>query len=69
MIGLIDLDFYSSTATDCLIPNVDIMKLATYYRIEKNTFCRLISLFETELEGYDKIYCFSESEEPIKVPE
>jgi len=62
MIGLVDYDFYSSTSTTSLIPNIEIMKLATYYRNEKNTFCRLIDLDETELTCYDKIYFFSESE-------
>lgn len=45
------------------------MKLARYYRIEENTFCRLVSLEDTELESYDKIYFFSESETPIIVPD
>ena len=69
MIGLVDYDFYSSTSTTRLIPNIEIMKLATYYRNEKNIFCRLIGLDETELTGYDKIYFFSESEKPINIPD
>ena len=68
MIGLVDYDFYSSTSTTKLIPNLEIMKLATYYKAEKNMFCRLIDLDETELTNYDKIYFFSESEKPINVP-
>jgi len=44
MIGLVDFDFYSSTSTTKLIPNIEIMKLATYYKTEKNLFCRLIDL-------------------------
>ena len=44
------------------------MKLATYYRAEENTFCRLIGLGEQELNGYDKIYFFSEKETQIQVP-
>ena len=69
MIGLVDYDFYSSTSTTQLIPNLEIMKLATYYRSEKNLFCRLIDLNETDLTNYDVIYFFSESEKPIEVPD
>ena len=38
------------------------MKLATYYKLEEKQFCRLMSLDETELTAYDKIYFFSEQE-------
>ena len=69
MIGLLDLDLYSKTSTTSIIPNLEIMKLATYYRIEKNQFCRLLSLNEPELTNYDKIYCFSEAHGCPKVPE
>ena len=68
MIGLIDYDLQTSTSTSLLIPNLEIMKLSTYYRVEKNTFCRLVSLEETELTLYDKIYFFSEINVP-QVPE
>lgn len=68
MIGLVDYDFYSSTSTTALVPNIEIMKLATYYKGDKNIFCRLIDLDETELSSYDKIYFFSESQKPIEVP-
>ena len=60
MIGLLDYDYSSSTSTNLLIPNIEIMKLATYYKIEENQFCRLLSLKEEELTNYDKIYFFSE---------
>ena len=69
MIGLVDYDFQISTSTSLLIPNIEIMKLATYYRLEENTFCRLISLEEKELDSYEKIYFFSESARPPVVPE
>lgn len=69
MIGLVDYDFYSSTSITRLVPNIEILKLATYYRTEKNIFCRLIDLDETELTGYDQIYFFSESEKPVQVPD
>lgn len=68
MIGLIDYDLQTSTSTNMLIPNIEIMKLATYYKIEENQFCRLIDLNETELSSYDKIYFFSEQEIQPKVP-
>lgn len=60
MIGLIDLDLQSSTSVNLMPPNLEIMKLATYYRIEENKFCRLIPLNETDFTGYEKIYCESE---------
>ena len=69
MLGLVDYDFLSSPSTTQLIPNVDIMKIATYYRVEENTFCRLVSLDETDLTIYDKIFFYSESERPITIPE
>lgn len=69
MIGLVDYDFQSAPSTHLRPPNVEIMKLATYYRAEENIFCRIIGLEETELVGYDKIYFFSESERPIEIPE
>jgi hypothetical protein len=45
------------------------MKLATYYKIEKNIFCRLVSLNETELTNYDKIYFFSEQIIAPEIPD
>ena len=50
-------------------PNLEIMKIANYYRTEENKFCRLINLDETELESYDKIYVCSESTAYTEVPE
>lgn len=69
MIGLLDLDLCNSTTSSIILPNVEIMKLATYYRAEENKFCRLLSLNEEDLSGYEKIYCFSESHEMPVVPE
>lgn len=60
MIGLVDFSLQQSTSTSMLIPNLEIMKLATYYRTEEKQYCRLIGLDETELDGYDKIFFFSE---------
>lgn len=62
MIGLVDIDLQTSTATNLCPPNIEIMKLATYYKTEENLFCRLINLDETELTSYDKIYIFSEAD-------
>ena len=61
MIGLLDYDYSSSTSVRLLVPNIEIMKLATYYKIEENQFCRLLTLEEEDLTNYDKIYFFSES--------
>ena len=54
MIGLIDLDLYSSQKLS--LPNLEIMKLATYYQKEKKEYVRLIDLNETNFSGYDKIF-------------
>lgn len=69
MIGLLDLDWELSTSSSRLVPNIEIMKLATYYKVEENQFCRLLSLDEQELTNYDKIYCFSENGENPILPE
>lgn len=52
-----------------MIPNLEIMKLATYYRQEENTFCRMIDLEEKELGAYEKIFFFSEVSKNIEVPQ
>ena len=69
MIGLIDYDLYTCTSTNLAPPNIEIMKLATYYQTEENKYCRLLHLDETELTGYDKIYLFSEAEVQPQLPE
>ena len=69
MIGLVDLMLQSWQKPTLCPPNLEIMKLATYYQQEENTFCRLINLDETELGGYETIYVFSESREFVTVPE
>lgn len=69
MIGLLDYDYEISKKISTLIPNLEIMKLATYYKTEKNQFCRLLSLNETDLTPYEKIYFFSESHYQPEIPE
>ena len=69
MVGLVDYNLYSSTSTNLLIPNLEIMKLAAYYKFEKNTFCRLIDFEEKDLTMYEKIFFFSEGENPPNIPE
>ena len=69
MIGLVDLQLQSWDKPQLCPPNLEIMKLATYYQFEENKFCRLINLNETEFTGYEKIYVFSESKQFVKVPE
>lgn len=68
MIGLVDYDLQTTKNSELVPPNLEIMKLATYYRGEENTFCRLVGLEETELSCYDKIYFFSEADEMPKIP-
>ena len=69
MIGLVDLQLQSWNKPQLCPPNLEIMKLATYYQQEENKFCRLINLDETELGGYEQVYIFSESKEFITVPD
>ena len=68
MIGLVDWDLQTSTSVNLHYPNLEIMKLATYYYVQQQHFCRLINLNETELTAYDKIYFFSEAEVQPQVP-
>lgn len=68
MIGLLDADWNLSTSTTALIPNIEIMKLASYYKLEENQFCRLLTFDDTDLDGYDKIYVFSELHQNLKLP-
>ena len=69
MIGLVDLQLQSWTKPQLCPPNLEIMKLATYYKDEENMFCRLVNLDEQDLSKYEKIYVFSESKEFITVPD
>jgi hypothetical protein len=69
MIGLVDLQLQSWDKPQLCPPNLEIMKLATYYQQEENKFCRLINLDEKEFGGYEKVYVFSESKDFITVPE
>ncbi len=69
MIGLVDLQLQSWDKPQLCPPNLEIMKLATYYQTEENKFCRLIGLNETEFGGYEKVYIFSESKDFITVPD
>lgn len=69
MIGLLDYDWLQSKKTSVLIPNLEIMKLATYYKVEENHFCRLLTLEEQELKSYDIIYFFSEIAKQPTIPE
>ena len=69
MIGLVDLQLQSWDKLQLCPPNLEIMKLATYYQREENKFCRIINLDERELGGYEKIYVFSESKDYITVPD
>lgn len=69
MIGLIDYDLQTSTSLKLVPPNIEIMKLAAYYRQEENHFCRLMSLEETELSAYDMIYIFSEADNYPQLPD
>ena len=69
MIGLVDYDILTPNNKNMLIPNLEIMKLATYYKLEENLFCRMVGLEETDLSMYKKIFFFSEvAEQPVIPP-
>ena len=68
MIGLLDVDWSLSTSSTFLFPNIEIMKLASYYKLEENQFCRLLTLDDTDLTAYDKIYIFSELHSNLTLP-
>lgn len=69
MYGLVDYDLQTSTSVKLSYPNLEIMKLATYYKVEENIYCKLVSLDETNLDGYDKIFFFSEKDAiPQNIP-
>lgn len=68
MIGLLDLDWSLSTSNTFLFPNIEIMKLASYYKIEENQFCRLLTLEDNDLTPYEKIYIFSELHSNLNLP-
>ena len=68
MIGLIDLDLQQSSQASLCPPNIEIMKLAAYYKKEENKFCRLVNPDETNFDGYEMIYVFSESDIPQVPP-
>ena len=47
MIGLVDLNLQKAEKS-LPPPNLEIMKLAEYYKREENKYCRLINLEETD---------------------
>ena len=62
MIGLIDYDLYLSTTNKKIgLPNLEIMKLSEYYKIEKGEYVKLILPQEKDFEGYEKIYFRSDT--------
>lgn len=61
MLGFIDYDM--ETAGKLITPNLEILKLSTFFKTEKRQFCRLLSLEEDNLDAYDKIYFFAENTE------
>jgi hypothetical protein len=69
MIGLVDYDLQTATGSHPHYPNLEIMKLATFYRIEQQQFCRLVPLDDKELTAYEKIYFFSEADVLPTIPE
>lgn len=69
MVGLIDLDFITAPNDKLPFPNLEIMKLASYYTTELNQFNRLITLNDTDFSNYDVVYCFSENPLPIVPPQ
>lgn len=66
MIGILDYSICSSSKLTT--PSLEAMKVATYYKTEERQFCRLLSLDEEELGGYDKVYFFADDPDCV-VPE
>ena len=62
MIGLYDYDLQEAVDNKLLLPNLEIMKLYNYYKLEENKFCRLVSSNDN-IKDYEVVYCFSEKEE------
>lgn len=69
MIGLLDYDILTSASSSRIIPNLEIMKLATYYKVEENQFCKLLNLEEDNLNNFERIYFFSETVSNPSIPE
>ena len=69
MIGVVDYDLQTSNSSKLIPPNLEIMKIATYYRLEENTFVRLVPLNDQDLSGYEKIFFFSETSKNPQIPE
>lgn len=63
MIGLYDYDLVNSRK-QLDVPNLEIMKLASYYQYECKTVCQLITCEEELDYSYDKIFFCSDN--PIK---
>ena len=69
MIGLVDYDALTTIRAKSIRLNLEIMKLASYYRTEENETCKLLSLQEEEdLDSYRAIYFFSEEDSYPEVP-
>ncbi len=66
MIGLYDYDIRASSSR-LLLPNLEIMKLYNYYKVEENKFTRFIDPLDTT-EDYDLIYFFSEQYQSPEIP-
>ena len=69
MIGLVDLHLQSCTDLQLCPPNLEILKLATYYKKEENRFCRIINLDEQDLTSYSKIYIYNEFINEKNIPQ
>lgn len=62
MIGICDLDlFQKSSEKKLYIPNVEAMKIATYYTTEERQYCRLLTPdTEEDLSKYSQVFLCSE---------
>ena len=69
MIGLVDYDFQTEKSINLHPPNIQIMKLASYYKREENKFCKLVSLDDSDPDAYEKIYFFSQQEKYPNIPQ
>lgn len=69
IVGLVDYDFQTNTSIKLCPPNLQIMKLANYYKVEQNKYCKIVDLNQQDFSGYQKIYFFSQQDHYPKVPQ
>ena len=61
MIGIYDCDLFNYKSLYHLpIPNLEVMKISSYYVVEERQYCRLLLPGEQDIDAYDMLYCCAE---------